>query len=870
VAHVRRARWGALLALLLVALAPALQTTPAAAAVGDAVRLTKMSPGFARDIGQLAGDARYGAFVHFAGGTPAGHRKLLRSLGLKVTNDFEKYAHAVYAVGPVAAFRALMADRRIAYLEDNAALQWHMNTAGWATRVRVAQEPVAGGPYQDAQGRVLRGQGQTLVVVDSGLNALHPDFAGRVLHNYKVVCPLSPFLVDAREVCAAAQYVDVGITNSDTTGGHGTHCAGIAAGGGQSSVGNYPDAAATPQVKGTHTGVAPEANIIAYGVGEGINVLFAAEAFRHILDQLEAGNPDNIVAVTNSYGNAAGTAFSANAISTKLGRAIVDRGVTVLYSAGNGDTLGNGGDGSADMTSSTCKDPYPGIMCIANYDDGGTGSITGGLDSSSSRGDIGRPETYPDLAAPGVQITATCLQPVPGQGVCATGAETGWQPYYGTISGTSMATPHVAGAVLLMHQARPDLAPAQIESLLQATARRLTTEGPYEPDPQNPGSQINFAMGAGLLNLPAALDQGLVAHTGVIGTGEQLIAVANPTQVGSAMDVTRLTMEETAPGVQPAGITYRLTVPKADGFLLSPTKTYIYQVVQNVDGVAVSTAVSNSKKGGLTLLPGGNGNASGLTRSGNVISFFVPYTQMGTPPAGSVIHNIAVHVYDGTLTAQAVSTTPASFVAGGPVENSRPVYGKPFTVTQEGVAEIQSACTGLTIATDGSGDPLAPVPGNDLRKLALTQTTPGKMVFTLDTDAGQDQQPPDTAWYVTLKLASGAYKGLHMAYTPVQVFESYDVQPNGSGGYDGRFADSTTFQPLDPASHYDAAEGRITLVLDPADIGLAPGSVIAGFNAGTSVSSDPLWLGVTEVVDEMPNGLGFTSSSYVLPSSACP
>ena len=101
------------------------------------------------------------------------------------------------------------------------------------------------------------------------------------------------------------------------------------------------------------------------------------------------------------------------------------------------------------------------------------------------------------------------------QPVCNIGLvdEARWAPWYGSISGTSMGSPHAAGAAALLLQARPDLTPAQVEDVLQDTAYKLTFGGGYVADPQNSGGTTSFDKGAGLIDLPAALDALGVAAT---------------------------------------------------------------------------------------------------------------------------------------------------------------------------------------------------------------------------------------------------------------------------------------------------------------------------------------------------------------------
>src|SRR5690606_25664495 len=112
--------------------------------------------------------------------------------------------------------------------------------------------------------------------------------------------------------------------------------------------------------------------------------------------------------------------------------------------------------------------------------------------SFSSRGPNRAVDTLvPDVVAPGVDILA------------ALGTNSYTVNEHGFISGTSMASPHVAGAGALIIQARPDWTPAQIQSALMTTARNdiLNHDG-EEASP--------YAQGAGLVDVGAAIQAGLL------------------------------------------------------------------------------------------------------------------------------------------------------------------------------------------------------------------------------------------------------------------------------------------------------------------------------------------------------------------------
>ena len=103
----------------------------------------------------------------------------------------------------------------------------------------------------------------------------------------------------------------------------------------------------------------------------------------------------------------------------------------------------------------------------------------------------------PDLAAPGVQILAGDT-PQPGQPEGGPPGE-----LFQAIAGTSMSSPHVAGAGALLKALHPDWTPGQIKSALMTTAwtKVLKPDGVTPADP--------YDMGAGRIDLTHAGDPGL-------------------------------------------------------------------------------------------------------------------------------------------------------------------------------------------------------------------------------------------------------------------------------------------------------------------------------------------------------------------------
>ena len=220
------------------------------------------------------------------------------------------------------------------------------------------------------------------------------------------------------------------------SGSHGTHCAGIAAGTGGPS--------------GEYAGVAPQANLVGVialdgGSGDEGDLLRAvnwtiANKDRFSIDvmSLSLGGPVVIPGATNN---------GASSISRALDVAVEAGIVTVV-------AIGNGNLGIAAHPASVS---YPGdsekAITVGSVNDEHSREIY------SSRGPTGDGRLKPDVMAPGGAIMS---------------AQAGSGDGYVSYSGTSMATPHVAGVAALMLQANPNIAPTETTDYVKQILRETS------------------------------------------------------------------------------------------------------------------------------------------------------------------------------------------------------------------------------------------------------------------------------------------------------------------------------------------------------------------------------------------------------------
>ncbi|MEV0381189.1 S8 family serine peptidase [Nonomuraea sp. NPDC050643] len=296
------------------------------------------------------------------------------------------------------------------------------------------------------------GAGSVVAILDTGVAVNHPFLQERVLDE---AC-FSPIdaVYSATSLCPDGTPEQEGPGAADTDQGpcadpaldcdHGTHVAGIAAGDGEGVTGAPP------------AGVAPGAEVVAIqvfsmftsedlcGVGAAPCVLSFTSAqlagLEKVLELKEEGVP--LVAANLSLGGGQYTV----ACDGDPRKAVID----TLRAAGVATVVAAGNDGYGAAVAAPA--------CVSSAITVGATTDQDGVAAFSNRGAL------LDLFAPGVSIVSS----VPGG-------------QWASLNGTSMAAPHVTGALAVLSQALPDASLAQLEAALKTTGKAIAYNGVTTP-----------------------------------------------------------------------------------------------------------------------------------------------------------------------------------------------------------------------------------------------------------------------------------------------------------------------------------------------------------------------------------------------------
>ncbi len=427
--------------------------------------------------------------VSFEGTGPLSseRRGLLKQLGLKGLHFGKLPIAGVIATrAQIEALKQLPGVRSVRW---NAPLSYEDDVARYLTSV---DQAAAAPELVNANGEPITGKGVAILVNDSGIDATHLD----LLYGSKVVANALGH-TNLRQLAGTLEddgYDETvpftpieGFPNTDVLGSHGTHVAGIAGGDGTLSDGRY-------------AGAARGASLIGYGSGATLLVLDALGGFDYAMQILDEHPEYNLRIVTNSFGNTGdvGTCFDPDDPTNIATKALADRGVVVVFSAGNS------GSGQGTITGNFKKAPW--VLTAAN------GEKSGLLAPSSSRGSLANEvyqvevdgeiytvEDRPTVVTPGSNyISARAIAADPFAPLdTVTDIETGdippeLIPFYTQKTGTSMAAPHLAGLTALLLEANPDLTWREVKQIFKATATNMPGYATWE-------------VGAGFANVEAGI-----------------------------------------------------------------------------------------------------------------------------------------------------------------------------------------------------------------------------------------------------------------------------------------------------------------------------------------------------------------------------
>tara|TARA_B100000945_G_scaffold272207_1_gene234510 strand:+ start:46 stop:1875 length:1830 start_codon:yes stop_codon:yes gene_type:complete len=305
------------------------------------------------------------------------------------------------------------------------------------------------------------GEGISIAIIDTGIDPLHVglnDFDDDPTTN-------DPKVVAFYDALDGSGDDGSGETEPYDDQGHGSHCAGISAGTGAIGEGPTSDGS-TP-----YRGVAPDAWLVGVKVLDGGGSGSFAEVMKGMEWTIDNKIKYNIRAASMSLGGVWLVELTQEQEEriTHLANEMVAAGISLMIAAGNSAGYGTIG------TPGAAKD----VITVGSTEDSKELAVY------SSKGPTHEGQIKPNVAAIGSAVMS--VEANSGNG-------------YASYSGTSMATPVVAGMAALLLQANPDLQPLMIRTILESTSEYRWLSHPVRP---------NNDYGWGFVLMDAALDEAI-------------------------------------------------------------------------------------------------------------------------------------------------------------------------------------------------------------------------------------------------------------------------------------------------------------------------------------------------------------------------
>ena len=286
--------------------------------------------------------------------------------------------------------------------------------------------------------RGYTGAGVGVAVIDTGIAGDLPDFQDAA-GNSRVIANA----ITSRTATTAGDGF-----------GHGTHVAGIIAG-------NSLHRDASDPLYGKYIGVAPDANLIAVKASDeagNSTVLDVINGLQFVVDHKAEFN---IRVVNLSVSSDTAVSYKLDPLDAAVEYAW-QKGIVVVAASGNRGTASDA------VKFAPGNDPF--VISVGGSDENGNGG-RGERAAWSSTGRTQDGFAKPDVMAPGAHIVSVLAPSSAFQALCPNCAIGG---AYFKAGGTSMAAPVVAGAVALLLQARPNLTPDQVKTLLTQTDKPIS------------------------------------------------------------------------------------------------------------------------------------------------------------------------------------------------------------------------------------------------------------------------------------------------------------------------------------------------------------------------------------------------------------